>query len=237
MGALTDPAAMLTAWESAAAQVPLARGPVLVARPTDPSDALDLPLGEVARRAVREYIDTFGDVVDVTVACAECNQVLDLVLSLTDVAGTDVGDDGGGWSAVHGAELMARSPTTRDLIAASRDQGGDAILMERCVRDLDGHRAQVNSLTLDQRDAVDTDLERRNAAAAVVLRADCASCGADVTAALDPGALLWEQVQAAVPALLTEIATLASAFGWTEDVVLSLSPARRRAYLDLVAAS
>jgi hypothetical protein len=235
MGALTDPAAMLTAWEAAAGLVPLARGPALVFRQTDPFDALDLTLGEVAQRAVQEHLDTFGEVVDVTVTCQRCGQVLELALSLTDVVGADIGDDGGQWSAVDGADLMVRSPTTRDMLAASKDPGADATLLERCVRDRDGHRVPVDSLTVAQRDAVDTDLERRNAAAAVVLRADCASCGADVTAALDPGVLLWQQVQAAAPILLTEIAALASAFGWTEDAVLALSPARRRAYLDLVA--
>jgi hypothetical protein len=37
-------------------------------------------------------------------------------------------------------------------------------------------------------------------------------------------------------AVLTDVATLAVAFGWSEQEVLALSPARFRAYLGLVRA-
>lgn len=237
MGALTDPATLLAAWERAAAAPGLARGPVLVHRPTDTAGALDLPLGEVARRAVEEHFAAFGGTVDAIVTCPGCGEVLVLELSLRDVA--DYGPDGadGGWCAVAGAALLARSPTTRDLLAVHGESSAEAELLERCVRDGAGRPAQADALTVAERDAVDTHLERRNAAAAVVLRSTCPACDGDVAAALDPGTLLWEQVHAAAPLLLAEVATLAAAFGWTEDLVLGLAPTRRRAYLDLLEVS
>jgi hypothetical protein len=71
--------------------------------------------------------------------------------------------------------------------------------------------------------------------AAATLATSCPRCDADVRVAIDVGALLWERVSTAAQHLLVEIATLARAFGWSEDDVLALTPARRSAYLALAA--
>jgi hypothetical protein len=52
-------------------------------------------------------------------------------------------------------------------------------------------------------------------------------------AALDPGALLWDDVQAYARGVLGQVHSLARAYGWTESEVLSLSPRRRAAYLEM----
>jgi hypothetical protein len=66
-----------------------------------------------------------------------------------------------------------------------------------------------------------------------VLRSRCPACGEDATAPLDIGALLWEQVEHSAHVLLTEIAELGVAFGWSEEEILALTPLRRRVYLEL----
>jgi hypothetical protein len=244
--ALTDPVVLLAAWEAAAALPPPVRPLALVHPPVagpDPAaslqSALDLPLGEVARLAARTYVETFGDRVESTLRCATCAAELELELSLAALA-ADVQDRGDtGWLPVGGgtAELIARPPTVRDLLAVRSLGDATAGLIERCVRGADGRATAVGELTTDQLAAVDADLEERSGPAGAVLRTGCPDCGAVLVSAVDVGALLWEQVAAAVPVLLSEVVALASAFGWSEDAVLGLSAARRRAYLALVDAS
>jgi hypothetical protein len=53
-------------------------------------------------------------------------------------------------------------------------------------------------------------------------------------AALALPALVWAELQARATALLADVHVLASAYGWTEPQVLSLSPERRAAYLELI---
>jgi hypothetical protein len=263
---LTDPRTLLAAWEEAAALPALARGAALVYRcglHADPAGgldaALDLPLGEAARLAVRESVETFGARVEATLKCPACGDALELELSLGELAATSAGtqaagvvaavtevggtragstedDPGqdGGWRPVPGAGLLARSPTTRDLLAVAGLPDVEAGLVERCVRTADGGAVQVGALTPAELEAVDADLERRNGSAAVVVRTGCPGCGGQVSEALDAGTLLWQQVQAAAPVLLAEVAALATAFGWSEDAVLGLSQFRRRAYLALL---
>ena len=55
-------------------------------------------------------------------------------------------------------------------------------------------------------------------------------------APLDTGQLVWQQVRTAAERLLLDIDALARAYGWTEREMLSLPPARRAAYLQIVTA-
>ncbi|HJQ82925.1 MAG TPA: GNAT family N-acetyltransferase, partial [Candidatus Binatia bacterium] len=55
-------------------------------------------------------------------------------------------------------------------------------------------------------------------------------------APLDVGRLLWEKVQIAAERLLLDVDALARAYGWTEREILSLSPGRRAAHLQIVSA-
>jgi hypothetical protein len=56
------------------------------------------------------------------------------------------------------------------------------------------------------------------------------------TAQLDAGVLLWDEIDARARALLAEVHTLASAYGWSEGEILSLGAARRASYLAMVGA-
>jgi hypothetical protein len=67
-----------------------------------------------------------------------------------------------------------------------------------------------------------------------VLGLQCVACGHAGEAQLDPGALLWDEIEVRAQALLLEVHRLASAYGWSEEQILSLSPGRRARYLALL---
>ncbi len=72
-------------------------------------------------------------------------------------------------------------------------------------------------------------------AAEIWLEATCPACGSASTVLLDPAAIVVEEVDRHARRILREVDQLARAYGWREPDVLALGPARRRAYLGLVA--
>jgi hypothetical protein len=62
----------------------------------------------------------------------------------------------------------------------------------------------------------------------------CPSCENDWEETLDIVTFLWAEIAARARRLLLEIHALASAYGWTETEILSLSENRRARYIEMV---
>ena len=135
-----------------------------------------------------------------------------------------------------GRSITLRAPTVNDLreISALPDAHAAArALLARCVS---GGKAPDE---LDEQAVADLSahIERFDPGAVISFALHCPDCGHDWSAAIDVGNALWCELQRAAERALIEIDALARAYGWTEREVLSLSPARRAAYLQLVDAS
>jgi hypothetical protein len=234
-GTLADPERLVAAWEAAAAVPGIARAAVLLhaAGAVESLDeALDLPLGDAAARSAELYAAAFDEVLAGLVNCDGCGELLEVQVPLAAL-GAPV--ERATARVEHaGATLEVRAPTTRDLLAAAGDPDPAAVLLARCVSDPAGAAIDPAGLAPSMRERVDAAAEELAGAATVTVQAACPACGAGVRAAADVADLLWEQVGAAAPSVLGEVAELAAAFGWSETEGLTLSPARRRSYLDLV---
>ncbi len=64
----------------------------------------------------------------------------------------------------------------------------------------------------------------------------CAVCGHAWAAPFDVPAHVWADVDACARGLLAEVHALAQAYGWREEDILALSPARRHFYLEAIGA-
>jgi hypothetical protein len=64
----------------------------------------------------------------------------------------------------------------------------------------------------------------------------CPGCGNDGKETLDLVSFVWTEIEARVRRLLFDVHTLASAYGWSEADILSLSENRRSMYLEMVQA-
>jgi len=62
----------------------------------------------------------------------------------------------------------------------------------------------------------------------------CPDCGHRWSVGFDILAYFWDEIEIEAQRLLGEVHLLASAYGWSEKVILSLSPRRRRTYLEMV---
>jgi hypothetical protein len=62
----------------------------------------------------------------------------------------------------------------------------------------------------------------------------CDNCGKRSSSVFDIRAFFWRELSARAQQIVLDVHDLARAYGWRESDVLSLSPARRRRYLELV---
>jgi len=208
MPGLRDAATVLAAWEAGMGAPPLLRGAAVLGV-LDGGSWAQRPVGDVARAATAHL----GARVSTVVTCS-CGVALDVDLPLADAVGASV-------AVVELPGGVLRAPTPADLQAAAGRPDPREVLVDSCLS------GQADPAVVEEA------FEAVAGAAVPGVRAVCPDCGAQVEAVVDVGALLWQQVQAAAPIVLQEVADLAAAYGWTEAAVLSLPAARRRAYLDL----
>ena len=72
--------------------------------------------------------------------------------------------------------------------------------------------------------------------AEIRLALNCVGCSNQWEETLDIASFLWTEIASRAKRLLREVHTIASAYGWTEGEILSLSEARRALYLEMVGA-
>ncbi len=233
---LRDPSVLLDAWAAGSALPDVARGCAVLAAAgvVDVDEAFDLPLALLGELALRCHVEVFGVELDGVAACTACGSGLELPLALDELM-PDAGSSAPSTRDVGltGRRVTARAPTVRDLLAAAGAPDPRGVIVGRCVVDSGGAALDLADLTEGDLEAIDATLEDLTGTGLASLRTVCPGCSAEVVAGLDPGALLWDRVRLAAPALLRDVAVLAHAFGWREGDVLALPPARRRAYLEL----
>lgn len=225
---------LLDLWGSGLARHPIDRALLLCAwaRPDVAAERLALlPLGSVNDGLLRLRCAMFGPRVEACIACDHCGEMMEVALDIADMLG-----DAGRATAPpdHAIEgFRFRPPDSRDLAAIAGETDVDAAadrLLERCciARPAEGAApASVRESAEDWMEAADPLSDLR-------LHVTCDACGHAWSAELDPGVLLWDEVQRGAREVLGQVHRLAGAYGWTEAEILALSPQRRSAYLAMV---
>jgi hypothetical protein len=136
----------------------------------------------------------------------------------------------------NGEQIVARPPTVDDLRAVARAGEPDAVaraLLMRCVNgDIALAEADPHAI-----DVLGSHLEALDPAATVVFELTCPDCAHRWPALIDIAEALWKELRNRAEKILLEVDALASAYGWSEEQVLALSPVRRAAYLQLAGTS
>ena len=133
-----------------------------------------------------------------------------------------------------GRTLELRAPTADDLgdVSGADDVAGAArMLLARCAS-----REIAAELAEDDLASLGREIESLDPASVISFALACPDCGHGWPAPVDVAEALWTEVRDAAERSLTEIDALARAYGWDEQQVMGLSPVRRAAYLQLVAA-
>jgi hypothetical protein len=234
-------AAMLGAWEHGVGEGTVERGLILLALAdpgADPHALAALNIGERDRRLLTLRESCFGARMTGILSCPNCREELEIELATTALR--TVGPAQNGNPTVRGDdyELRLRLPDSGDLLACVGLAAPDATRLLQ--------RVSILSATLGGEN-IDADMlpPRLVAAAAERLReldplADlrfdftCARCGHRWRMPFDIVPFLWQELDAWAGRTLREVHALASAYGWSEHAILSLTPTRRQHYLRIL---
>jgi hypothetical protein len=227
---------LLAAWERAAGLPPGARALALLSALGEPA-APDLPAGERDRKLAAAYRGLFGRRAVARVECPACAAAVELDLDLDEFA-REAGPPPDPVLHLGGCEVAWRSPTAADLAAVARHRDPAAAyedLLRRCVVSVSrgGEPVGRGEWPEGVAGAVAEAVGRADPLAAAEVGLECPACGHRWSAGFDVGVFLWAELKLAAHRLMTEVHKLASAYGWSEADVLSMTATRRAAYLGL----
>lgn len=229
---------LLNLWEHGFGLHPLDQGllALTAALPEVPPDALaDWPLGERNRALINLHCACFNSHLQAWASCNRCGEKMEFDLDAAAMMEERAGENARREAVIKVKSHSFRLPTSRDLAQAAGQgdpRAAALCLIERCRLDRgeapdwsDGDLEQIGEAMAEADPLAET---------RVTLR--CPACASEWDEALDLTAFLWAEIGARVKRLLWEVHTLASAYGWRQDDILSLSEARRSAYIEMVQA-
>jgi len=225
----------LALWETGRSLHPLDQGVLAVqaAFPEIEESIADWPLGRRNRALAELRCAVFGSKVRGWTSCRQCREQLEFQL---DGRAWAESESPAGKDRIGVGELNYRLPTSRDLAAVAAEQEAPTaarrLLQLCCVPDGAPDRAWSD----EEIDAVGECMAAADPLAEILLRFDCPSCGASFDESLDLPTFLWAEMESRAKRMLLAVHTLAAAYGWSEAEILSLSPARREIYLEMVRA-
>ncbi|MGG7566522.1 hypothetical protein ACQ5SO_10215 [Rhodovulum sp. DZ06] len=184
-------------------------------------------LGARNQRLVRLHRALFARPLEARLDCA-CGQEVEATLpeaailaAPTPGPGAEVAID------IAGRALRFRIPRMADLAL-----GADpARLAAACCL-----APPAPPLSPDAAAALGAAFEAADPAGDIRLSGACPECGAPLSAAADPAALLAAELDRLHAALLGQVDCIARAYGWSEAQILALPAARRRSYIALIQA-
>jgi hypothetical protein len=245
-GACLDDARLLDAWERGRTQPPGTRAVLLLgsALPDLTTEELArLPFGRRNALLLVLRAGCLGDELAGITSCPHCGDALEVRLT---PAALGIEPRPAADSPVHrlvhdGYEAVFRLPATADL--AGLDAGGDRDMLarttvERCLVDVrkNGEGKSPAELPPALLEAIALEMSRLDPHADIALALDCAACGRRWEQPLDVAEFVWTEMAARARRLLTDVARLAIAFGWSEADILALPARRRHSYLELLEA-
>jgi hypothetical protein len=237
-------ATLFAAWERGLPQGPVQRALTLLAMAWPDRSADEWAgtiIGERDEYLLRLRDEVFGSAIEASTACAACGERL--VLSFTThsirAAPPALPEKDGRFSLqLNSYRIAYRLPTSADLIAVTENAAGNGreILLKRCV-DVSKNGQPVDPSRLPER-VLKQVIERMAAAdpqAEVQIELACPACEHRRSVVFDILSYLWSEIDDWAHRLLIEVHTLASAYGWSEADIMTMSAHRRDLYLQMIA--
>ncbi len=238
-------AQILSAWEAGRHQHPLDRAlTLLAARPAGPaprSELAALPIGERDRGLLAVRTATLGPVVEVLSSCPGCGGKVEFDFDTADLQGSPPGHPGATTDIEFaGQSWRFRLPTSVDLAAISGISDEKSALQRlagQClVAESSGDAPPVPEWSAAALELLQQQMGELDPQAEIQLGLRCPACAHRWQETFDIADFFWRELAAQSRQLLHDVDVLARTYGWSEAEILSLSPARRQAYLELAGA-
>jgi hypothetical protein len=241
MRPLTTPE-LLDAWEAGVPQPASQRALTLLAAACPEATVEEfsrLPVGQRDGLLLSVREQTFGSRLPCLITCAACGERAEVAFHVADLRVEPRSTAPGVLTIeAQGYLVEFRLPDTLDLfhLATASLERARRALLERCLLTAlkDGMPISVVEVPDEVAREISTEMERVDGQACVELVTTCPGCGSARTSALDIGAFFWSEVDAWAQRTLRDVHALASAYHWSEADILTMSPWKRRIYLDMV---
>jgi hypothetical protein len=222
---------LLHVWESATHQPPYERALSLLALASEQSiqEIADLPIGERDARLLHLRTMLFGDDISGVSNCSSCGTRVEVNLRGSELTAR-LGDPDALVFTHEGRTVYLRQVTTADLRKVAVDPRAEKLL-DLAVTSCEGGVVPDSSDWLAE---VSSRLERADPRANIEFVLRCPACGSAWKSQFDVVSFLWRELDSWVSRCLRDVHDLASAYGWTESEIFSLSPLRMRRYLELI---
>jgi hypothetical protein len=235
-----SPLELLQIWEQSLGLPPVDRAVALletVCGDVPECDPSEFSIGERDRQLLTLRERTFGPEIRALARCPSCNQPLELQFRVDDVRLEPADLPRLPLTVSRGDYAVKfRLPTSNDLrqlqeAAAAQQLLRLCVLEARCQ----GAEIEVERLPSVVVDAVVESMAQADPQAEIELSLDCFDCQHRWQQCFDIESFFWAEVRNWAERTLREIHQLASAYGWTEQEIVAVSPLRRSLYLNLIA--
>jgi hypothetical protein len=219
---------LLTVWEQGVGRHPVEQALLVLAAcgGEAPEELAALPLGERDARLFAVYKQLFGPDLEAFGECADCGERLEYSVDAREFRQSTPAAEG--TELVSGDRVLhVRRLNSTDLLEvreAATDNEARRRLAERAVDTPGLSEAEV--------DAVSVRLAEADPQAELLIALHCPACRSANQVVLAIDQFLWTKIAWLAKRLLREVHVLASAYGWSEREILSLSAVRRRRYLE-----
>jgi hypothetical protein len=237
---------LLNVWEDGADCASARRGLLLLKAifPGASPDALAaLSIGRRDAELLRLREALRGPRMAAFAVCPACRERLELtldtreLLSLEGRGGTEI-ETGAISLALGNCSVAFRLPTTQDVLAAEAAEdvnGAESLILDRCLLSAEKNGAPVSALELPAEvvSGIAELMAEADPLADIRLNIRCPACEHTWRAELDIVSFLWTEIEVWARRILSEVHTLARAYGWREADILALSARRRQVYLEM----
>jgi hypothetical protein len=236
---------LLDVWEAGFAQAPTERALALlaVACPETSQDVLaELSIGQRDGNLLILRERLWGPQMAAVVVCPGCRERLELSLDTREMlANSQRKQPSEIPLSIAEYSVTFRLPTSWDLVAEVGPGGlraGIRGILERCLLSARQGNTPVSSDKLPEEvvAAIAKCMAETDPLADIQLGLTCPACRHQWHALFDIVSFLWTEIEVWAWRMLSDVHTLARAYGWGEREILSLSPTRRQFYLEMVGA-
>ena len=234
---------MLTVWEQGLNQTRLYRALLflMATHPElDPNAIAEWSIGQRDRRLLQLRKQLFGSTLVSTCVCPECseriewqNNVNDILIDEEELNDSDFDLE------VDTYKVRFRLPNSLDIAAVINTDDIDKAqtdLLKRCVLKFSNKGKERPNAKLPKKvvAALSKRVEFLDPHAEIAIDLACPACTHRWDVLFDISSFLWTELNDWAERTLQMIHVLASAYGWTEQEILMLSPVRRQLYLGML---
>lgn len=215
-----------------------------------PEDLARLSIGQRDKRLINLREWTFGPQMVCQTTCPKCDERLEFNLDVADIrtmssyqpscnGGEGEGRNGSLTLSIGDYEVSFRLPNSMDLAAVAEIKEmaeSRRLLSQQCLLEVyrRGEEIGVEELPEEVNEAVVKRMAEADPQGDLHLSLSCPECRHEWLSAFDIVTFFWSEIDAWAHRILREVHTLASAYGWQEAGILSMSHWRRQYYLTMV---